>query len=184
MPQHNAAEDRLESSPLQRLLPQPHLSPQTHKAAQPVALEDAPLPQHNAAEDRLESSPLQRSTSEQHGMPAPQQKQQPKGIEAMIECMRETRPAKRDATVTILKRPASCASPKPVAPPVKATKGKKKLATNKKPAIQIQYSVSNVLARTGLETYPRSKQFPFTDTQASLQKAQKDAKAWLRKMGV
>ena len=75
-------------------------------------------------------------------------------------------------------------------PSAKATNGKGKAAEVKKPSakgkvkprsIHVEASIKSVLARTGLDTYPRSKAFPYKN-QAGLNKAKKDAKKWLDTM--
>ena len=44
---------------------------------------------------------------------------------------------------------------------------------------------AHVLARTGLDTYPKSMSFPFTkDTPAAIDSAKAKARAWLKTMGV
>ena len=62
-----------------------------------------------------------------------------------------------------LKRPAACAS--------------------KPRSIHVESSIKSVLARTGLDEYPRTKSFKYS-TAAGMKKAKTDAAVWLRTMGV
>ena len=108
----------------------------------------------------------------------------------MVDAMRQNRDktiadaSKDGATAKVtIKRPAAASK-------VKKTKGKAKLAgkpkgtrSSKGRSIHVEASVKHVLARTGLDTYPKSKAFPYK-TPAGIPAAKKLATKWLTSMGV
>ena len=101
----------------------------------------------------------------------------------MIDAMKRNRAKPTDPPdgipATVMKRPA-------IPPAIKATakpKGKPKATgSNKGRSIHVEASVKHVLARTGLDTFPKSKSFPYK-TLAGIPTAKKLAAKWLKSMG-
>ena len=89
-----------------------------------------------------------------------------KAMKAPTKAMKAKAPAKAAATA--------------VAKKVKKGKG---CCRAKPKSVHVQSSIQTVLARTGLDTKPKSKSFPYT-SQAGLAKAKLAAHAWLKSMGV
>ena len=119
-------------------------------------------------------------------LPSPQSTQQnldtlaKDAVEEMIDAMKRNRAKPTDPPDAIppivMKKPVKKATAKPKKKP-KAT------GSNKGRSIHVEASVNHVLARTGLDTFPKSKSFPYK-TPAGIPAAKKLAEKWLTKMGV
>ena len=74
---------------------------------------------------------------------------------------------------------------KAVTPPtiMKKPSAAKQKSKHTRRSIHVEMSQSHILARTGLDTYPKSKAFKFT-SKKDMPKAKQEAEKWLKSMGV
>ena len=135
--------------------------------------------------------PAQAPTAPALTVPAPTQANT-QTVTQMVQAMQGTRPGAKAAAKPKAKaaaKPKAKAAAKTIAKKSaakpKAKAAAKTISKTKKPkpeSVHIDASVSHVLARTGLTTYPKSKAFPYS-APAGIRAARAKAKAWLESMG-
>jgi hypothetical protein len=136
---------------------------------------------------QTEQQPPQEQPKQQMGQ-QPDAQQPKKSVSDMIAAMQENRQCTK-----AYKKPAAAAAAKPKAKAKTKTKTKAKAKTKTKAkasnpiavkprSIHNEASIKSILARSGKDTFPRTKSFKY-GSHATMNKARRDAEKWLQEMG-